>query len=208
MKAGGTVAWIAALLLIASAWSTAARAQSVTPVAKLDLSQFTAPWYELARLPNRREKACVGDNLVLYGLRDKKNTFQLVISCLIKNENWNYWDVSGKLAPDGSGRLKLVRFFIFRTDYWVIAADPSMAWIVVGTPNHRSLEILSKTPTLAPEAMDQIKAQVSAQGFNIDKLIYVTRHGTAMNPDIAQQSAATTTHEPATQPAAAQMLQQ
>lgn len=178
------------VLVIAVACPKFAFAQSAKPVARLDLAQFTTPWYEMARLPNRREKQCVGDDLVLYGLRDKKNTFQVVISCLVKGANWNYWDLPGKLDPAGSGRLKLVRLFIFHTNYWVVAADPSMAWLVVGTPNHKSLAILSKTPTLAPAVMDRIKAQADAQGFNTGKLIYVTRHGTAMNPDTAQQPAA------------------
>ena len=180
------------MLAAVSAGPLAARAQSAAAVPKLDVDQFTASWYEMARLPDRREKQCVDDDLVLYGLRDKKDTFEVVISCLTKGDNWSYWNISGKLNPTGSGQLKLVRFFFLRTNYWVIAADPNMAWIVVGTPNHRSLEILSKTATLAPDVMDTIKAQIGSQGFNASKLVYVRQHGTQMNPDTGQKAAETT----------------
>lgn len=173
-------ATMASLLAVAG---TPLRAQTVTPVPKLNLAGFTQPWYEIERLPNRREKGCVGDNLILYGLNDKKNTFQYALSCLIKNNNWNYWDQSGKLGPQGGGRLSIVHLWIFHFKYWVIAADPDMRWMLVGTPNHKTLWLLSRTPTVSGQTLATMEEQARTQGFQTAKLLKVPQHGSTMNPD-------------------------
>lgn len=154
----------------------AAAAQSPTPVPKLNLNQFTSAWYEQARLPDKREKPCVSDNAVLYSLGDKKNTFQIVISCLVKNANWQSWNSNGKLDPSGSGRLKLKWIWPFTKPYWVIATAPDMQWIAVGTPNRKSLWLLSRTQTASPEVISEMRSRASAEGYDLAKLITVVQH--------------------------------
>ena len=49
--------------------SSAAFAQRAAPVPHLDISQFTGTWYQIARLPDKPEKKCVSDGMVLYAPR-------------------------------------------------------------------------------------------------------------------------------------------
>lgn len=154
----------------------AAGAQSVIAIPKLNLDQFTVPWYEQARLPDKREKPCVSDTLVLYSLGDKKSTFQGVISCLIKNGNWQSWNQNGKLDPAGTGRLKTKGIWPFTHPYWVIAAGPDMKWMVVGTPNHKSLWLLSRERQAAADIAAEMRSRAAAQGYDVSKLITVIQH--------------------------------
>jgi len=167
---------LATSLILAAA--PAAQGQRATAVAKLDVDQFRSGWYEIARYPARREKTCVSDGRVLYSLGDKKNTFQMVTSCQIKNGNWDWWNKDGKLDGKGSGRLR-VRWLIWPLTkaYWVVAAAPDYSWMLVGTPNHRSLWVLSKTPQLSEELFGQAKAQAAAQGFDTAKLVPIKQQG-------------------------------
>jgi apolipoprotein D and lipocalin family protein len=171
-----TKALTGAALLAALAIPHPASAQAVAAVPRLDLTNFMASWYEVAGFPVKAQKHCLSNLLVLYALGDKQNSFQVVTSCQIKDDNPDYWNASGKLDPTGSGRLRLRRFLIFHTGYWVIATGPSYEWALVGNPNHKSLWVLSKTATVAPAVFTQIKAAASAAGFNTAKLVQLPQH--------------------------------
>jgi apolipoprotein D and lipocalin family protein len=165
---------LSALAILFALWAAVpAPGQTPAAVAKLDLNQFIGTWYVIERLPIHREKLCLGDEMVLYALGDKHDTFQVVTSCALKGDNSNFWNEKGKLDPAGSGALKLRRFLILHSKYWVFANAPDYAWMVVGTPNHKSLWILSKATTLAPDALSAAAAQASTAGFDPAKLVKI-----------------------------------
>ena len=148
-----------------------AHAQKAVAVAKLDRAAMMQTWHEVARYPNRREKQCSANEQVLYALGDKKNSFNVVTECLIKPGEHNWWDDTGKLDDEGSGRLGIRFWLIFHHKYWVLAQEPE--WMIVGTPNHKSLWLLSHTRTPSPETVDAMKAKAVSQGFNLKKLVTI-----------------------------------
>src|ERR1700736_3276298 len=106
------------LTLLFSAGLTAI-GQTVTPVPKLDLDRTMGTWYELARFPVKREKPCVSDELVLYARGDKRNSFQIVTSCRIKdNDNTDSWNANGRMPNSGDGALKVRTIWPFSAKYW------------------------------------------------------------------------------------------
>ncbi len=144
---------------------------AVTAVPKLDLNRYMGTWYEIARLPSKTERRCVKDVQVLYALADKKGNFQLGTTCRLKNGTPDDYDNTGKIDKAGDGKLKLRRLYPFTSPYWVLATGPAYDWALIGTPKRKSLWILSRTPTLDPEILAQIKASAVAQGFDLAKLI-------------------------------------
>lgn len=153
-----------------------AAAQTVTAVPSLDLNRYMGPWYEIARFPVKREKHCLGDEMVLYALGDKRNSFQVVTSCQIKDGNSDYWNDRGKSSKSGDGTLKLSRIWPLTTKYWVLATGQAYEWALVGSPNHKTLWVLSRSTTLKPEVLAEIEAKAAAQGFNTTKLIKISQH--------------------------------
>ena len=152
-----------------------ASAQTVTAVPRFDLNKYMGTWYEVARLPNKTEKKCVRDVKVLYALGDKKGTFQMGTSCDLKDGTPDDYDGTGKIDKQGDGRLKLSRLVIFSTPYWVLATGPNDEWALVGSPKHKTLWILSRSSTLDPAVLTQVKSTATAQGFDLSKLITVVQ---------------------------------
>jgi lipocalin len=50
---------------------------------------------------------------------------------------------------------------------------------MVGSPNHKSLWVLAKSVSLAPDVLDGIKAQAAAQGFDPAKLVLIPQKNAA-----------------------------
>ena len=172
-------------------------AQSVPAVPKLDLNRYMGVWYEVARYPVKQEKNCASDGRILYALGDKKNSFQLGTFCEQKNGTPGSWGSSGKMGKTGDGRLKLSRLFILHSKYYVMATGSDYDWALVGTPNHKSLWILSRTATLPAETLTQIESTASGAGFKTDKLVHVEQHPTISATNIGTGATTTTTAQPA-----------
>jgi apolipoprotein D and lipocalin family protein len=164
---------VPALLLLAFLLPAASRAaaQNAVAVPTLDANRFIGPWQVIARYPIRRQKQCLGDEVAIFDFGDKKNSFLRVISCHIKDANSLSWNDAGKL--DGTGKLRLNWIWPFKTKYWVLAADPGYNWLLMGTPNHKSLWILSKTTTLPPDTLAELEYKAAAQGFSRAKLVQI-----------------------------------
>lgn len=175
MRRWGASAVVLAGMMISGA--QAARAQTVTPVPKLDLNRYTGVWYEITRFPPKAEKKCLNDGMVLYALGEKPGHLQMSTTCQLENGSPDSWGNTGKMDKAGDGRLKLGRFWPFTHKYWVLAAGTGYEWALVGTPNHKSLWVLSRTRTLSSDVLSSIEAQARAQGFNTDKLVPMPQQG-------------------------------
>ena len=170
-----TQAVLLGLTVVLVTGSQMLRAQTPTPVPKLDDNQMRATWYEIARLPNKREKSCIGDAFELIARGDSPNSLTWVASCKTKTAYINVHNTTArpqdKKNPN-DGRLKIITIWPFTAKYWVLAVDPKLAWFLIGTPNHKNLWIYAKSPTLAPEVLTQIEAQATAEGYPSSKLVF------------------------------------
>jgi apolipoprotein D and lipocalin family protein len=150
-----------------------APAQSATPIPKLNPKQLIGTYYVIARLPIKRQKHCLSNELVLYTLGDKKNSVQIVTTCQIKQDDTDSWESSGRFAKSGDGRIGIPYYFFFAKKYWIIGLAPDATWAIAGTPNHKSLWLLSGTPTLPAATLAQLKSTAAAQGYDTAKLITI-----------------------------------
>ncbi len=158
----------------ALAFPLSALAQSATPAPHLDLTRLAGVWFELAHLPNKAQKQCVHDATTLYALGDKPGRIQVVKACVLADGTSDARNSSGRTADKSSdGKLKVPYYFFFSKKYWVLAVDPDYQWAIVGTPNHKSLWLLSKSLNPAPTLLPDLEARAAAQGFNTAKLIHL-----------------------------------
>jgi apolipoprotein D and lipocalin family protein len=157
-------------LLLSAVQTTAAQSPSAVP--NLDLNRYMGIWYEVGRLPNKHEKQCVSDAIVLFALADKPHRFQVVNSCVGRDGHSNIRNANGKPADKtGDGKLKVSYTWPFSAKYWVLAVDPAYEWVLVGSPNHKLLWILSRTATLESQVLANIEAKATAEGFATSKII-------------------------------------
>jgi apolipoprotein D and lipocalin family protein len=163
-----------ALALIATAL-TIARAQTISPVSAVtafNADRIRGTWYEIARYPYNKEKHCVSDARELIAPDYKPTQLLLVDACVTKagdTEARNLTAVAKKKST--GGEFKVRTFWPFWRKYWILALSPDYSWTMLGSPDHKTLWIFSKSPTLAPDLLAEIEAKAAAEGFPANRLV-------------------------------------
>ncbi|WP_411833952.1 lipocalin family protein [Pseudoxanthomonas mexicana] len=165
------------LLLLASLPLLATAAEPVRPVPALDLARYAGTWHEIAHLPMRFQKQCVGDITATYaarsdGLIDVRN------ACRNKRGEMESAQGVARPVPGRPGELE-VRFAprwlsflpMVWADYWVIDLDPDYRWAVVGEPDRDYLWILSREPSMDRALFERLKARATAMGYDLQPLV-------------------------------------
>lgn len=175
-------ALICALLIVSvstvNAYQTSFKKDDVTTVPSVDLKRYAGKWYEVAKLPNKFQKQCVGNTTAEYVLKPDGNV-EVINRCLKKNGQ--YTDAKGKAKiVDKQSNAKLeVRFapaalsFIPQAwgDYWIIDLAPNYQYAVVGNPNRKFLWILSRSPEMNDTTYQGILRKIEKMGYDPNKLV-------------------------------------
>lgn len=144
----------------------------VQVVDSLDLSRYAGKWYEIARFPNRFQRACAGDTTATYTLRPD-GRIDVFNQCRQADGKVRSAQAVAKRAGDKepASKLKVTFFWPFQANYWVIALDPDYRWAVVGEPERKYLWILSRTPRIDDREYAKIVSLIEKQGYQTQKLI-------------------------------------
>lgn len=143
----------------------------------VDLSRYTGTWYELARLPVWFQRHCV----------DSKSTYTMLGEGRIGMKN-ECLTASGKIetmegvarAVDSSGaKLEVVfenwfsRLFgsSRQGNYWILYLDEDYRTAIVGTPDHRYLWILSRSPYVDDSTYQGLVHRAQGLGYSVGQLI-------------------------------------
>jgi len=170
--------WLLAVLVVAAS----PQSDQVRTVDAVDLDRYLGDWFEIARFPNRFQRACTGDVRATYTRRpdgrvDVLNQCRATDGHVIEAQG-----VARVVDARTSAKLK-VRFapavlsflpFVWG-DYWIVGLAADYAWAVVGSPDRAYLWILARTPTLETARLDAARAAARANGFDTNRLV-MTRH--------------------------------
>ncbi|TXD34318.1 hypothetical protein FRC96_14045 [Lujinxingia vulgaris] len=169
------VASLSVVALGALAWagcaSTGGSGSSVKVVDELEIERYLGTWYELASVPLRAQRDCVGTTAT-YSLRDDGD-IRVYNRCLKGGFDGKVSDITGRAwVDDGRDPAKLnVRFFWpFKSPYWVVALDADYRWAAVSGPDQENLWILSRTPCMNAQTFAQIYEDLDRRGFPVDAL--------------------------------------
>ena len=176
--AGGAL-MLSACTTLTPSRSTAAVPQSVN---QLDLNRYVGTWYEIARLPMYFQRNCASDVTATYSLNPSGSikvdnrcnkadgsTIQSIGEATKANETGSELKVT--FLPEGLRWLPLTK-----ADYWVLALDDTYQHALVGTPNHKYLWVLSRTPSMDEAAYQSLLSTAKNQGYDIDKLQRTMHH--------------------------------
>ena len=160
-------------LIVAAGLAATGQAQTVTPVAQLDLTRFLGQWYQIARLPDKAEKKCSANVFTLYAASDKKLRFSDVRSCMVRPGDNDIANEDGRQDKTGDGKLSVKHLVIFHQKRWVLAIAPDYTWALMGDPKHKTLWLLSRSATMDDAVLADLKSRAGAQGFDVSKLLMV-----------------------------------
>ncbi|MBD3316176.1 MAG: hypothetical protein GF344_10340 [Chitinivibrionales bacterium] len=168
-----TIAGIFATFLLTSSGSLFHARGDILVSKHIDYSRLAGTWYEIARLPNKREE----------GLVNITTTFNLVGSDKIEIVNRGY---------QGSGRGKPVTFRltarlpdphepasltvrycgIFRFTYNVLELDTAgYQYAMVSGDSRNDLWLFSRTPVMDEDVYERLVNSAKADGYDVSKLI-------------------------------------
>lgn len=148
-------------------------------VADFDIGRYMGTWYEIARLPNSFQNACIGDVTATYTLLDD-GRIEVVNRCRKKDGGISYAKGRARRASDTGPSTKLkVRFapaflsflpFVWG-NYWIIDLAPDYSYAVVGEPERKYFWILSRTPTMDEEVFQSLVIRATNQGYDLTTLV-------------------------------------
>lgn len=145
---------------------------AVQTVPHVDLQRYAGMWYEIANYPQFYQRKCARDTTAHYMPRSDSR-IEVLNRCRTKDGGAEEADGEGTVVPDsGNAKLKVSFFWPFKGDYWIIGLDPDYRWTVVGTPDRKSLWVLSRTPQLTRDKLDLALAAARQQGFDLKPLEY------------------------------------
>lgn len=158
------------------------------PVEAVNLQRYAGMWYEIARVPIRQQRKCVGDTTALYTpLSD--GTMAVRNRC--RTQAGRFLQADGEArAVDGSSARLQVRFApgwlswlsAVWGDYWVIALDPGYQWAMVGSGKADTLWILSRTPTMDPRLREELVAKAARMGYPVQRLVLTPQQAGGVHP--------------------------
>jgi apolipoprotein D and lipocalin family protein len=137
----------------------------------VDLSRYVGIWYEIATIPQRFQKDCVGVTAT-YTLRDD-GTIGVVNKCRKKTLDGKLKSVRGKawvVDKKTNAKLKVRFFWPFRGDYWIIELDADYQYAVVGHPNRNYLWILSRSPQIEESLYQDLLKRIAQKGYDVSRL--------------------------------------
>ncbi len=180
---------LAAAVALAVAAALPAETAPVTAVPQLDLDRYMGEWYEIARLPNGREEACARDVVHRYQRRSE-TAVGVTSTCRRSDGEEERVDVIARVRdPASHSRLEIRHApsalgwlpFVWE-DYWVLDIAPDYDTALVGDPDHVSLWILSRKPSMDRARYVALVSKAAAFGFDTQKLIQVPQNVPSASP--------------------------
>ncbi len=157
------------LAALAPLW-LALTAAAPEPARPIELQKYNGRWYEVARLHNKIEEACVNAQVTYTPADD--GGFNVVDACIhAKGAPKLYHPMMKVLDPGTNAKFRLTFFpFVFK-DYWVLDYAPDNGWVVLGEPTGKYLWLFSRTPDLQAHKAALV-ARAKSLGYDTSKLIY------------------------------------
>lgn len=137
----------------------------------VDLSKYVGTWYEIATIPQRFQKDCVGVTATYTLREDGKIT--VVNKCRKKTLDGELKSVTGKawvVDKKTNAKLKVQFFWPFRGDYWIIELDPDYQYAVVGHPGRNYLWILSRSPQMEESLYQNLLQRIANKGYDLSRI--------------------------------------
>jgi apolipoprotein D and lipocalin family protein len=166
--------WMIILIFVFAAGAAVKAAAETRPlevVPRVDIGRYLGTWYEIATIPQRFQKGCVGVS-AHYSLRED-GAIDVFNVCRKGTLDGKEKSIRGKawiVDRTTNAKLKVRFFWPFTGAYWVIELDEDYQWAVVGHPDRTYYWILSRTPQMDAGLYDELIRRAAAKGYDVSKI--------------------------------------
>lgn len=152
-------------------------AEALRVVPDVDYQRYAGTWYEIARLPNRFQRACISDVTATY---EPRPDGRIAVTNRCRQSDGDIRQAKGvarridgqppsvlevRFAPSFLSFLPMVW-----GDYHIIELGADYDYAVVGTPNRSYLWVLARRPDVDPDLYRRLLGRVREQGFDVSAL--------------------------------------
>jgi apolipoprotein D and lipocalin family protein len=150
--------------------------RGITVVDNFALDRYLGKWYEIARIDNWFERG-IDQATASYTLADDGSVKVVNSGYKVKKREWKTIEGRAVFIDDTrKGALKVSFFGPFYASYNVIALDTqNYSWAVVCGRSRSYLWILSRTPVMERELLDELVQNAGAKGFDTTKIHRVSQ---------------------------------
>ena len=137
----------------------------------VDLKKYIGLWYEIAKIPNRFQKDCKRNTTAIYSIMED-GKIKVVNSCMESDGSTDIAEGVARVVDTTSNAklevsfVKLLGLNLFWGDYWIFGLGNDYEYALVGSPDRKYGWILSRTPSLPQEKIDQISNQLKLNGYD------------------------------------------
>jgi lipocalin len=142
-----------------------------TTVGVIDLRRYMGRWYEIARYDHSFERnleCCEAYYTLLPNGR-----ITVTNSGVSKKSGKRKISIGKAKLGRVAGQLRVSFFWIFYSDYNILALGDDYEWALVGSRSPKYLWILSRTPHISKETKSTILNIARSRGYDIEDLIWV-----------------------------------
>jgi apolipoprotein D and lipocalin family protein len=160
------------------ATTAAANKKPLETVPHVDLQRYLGTWYEIATIPQRFQKGCVGVTAE-YSLRGNGD-IQVVNTCVKGTLDGEVRRARGKarvVDRTTNAKLKVSFFWPFWGAYWIIGLDTDYQWAIVGHPNRNYLWILSRSTQMNEPLYGELLQLIADKGYDLTKIKWTFQPG-------------------------------
>lgn len=147
--------------------------KGVSPVQGFETARYLGTWYEVARLDHSFERG-LDNTSAVYSPREDGGID--VVNRGYDRGAGKWKEAQGRayfIAGTSTGRLKVAFFRPFYGAYNIIRLDrENYSWSLVCGPTRDYLWILSRTPVLDRQVLDELVEYARSAGFPASSLIY------------------------------------
>jgi apolipoprotein D and lipocalin family protein len=154
----------------------------------VDLQRYSGVWYEIARLPERREKQCASDVTANYRVRPDGSLHVLNLCRQADGRIRRAIGHARVVDPQSNARLKvsyapqlLDPIPLVWSDCYIIEVASDYSTAIIGTPDRAHLWLLARSPVVSDSVKSSFIAKALVQGFDTSRLIF-TRHSPQRAP--------------------------
>ena len=166
------VCFLGCFLFLGTSCQTKNKIMDLTTVKELEIEKYLGTWYEIARFDHKFERNLQGVTAT-YSMRED-GKIKVINQGFENSLNGKMSRAEGKAKlTDEPGKLKVSFFWIFYGDYFVLELEENYQWVLVGSSSDKYLWILSRTPKLEQDVINQILEKAKERGYDTSKLIWV-----------------------------------
>jgi len=151
-----------------------AQSVPISTVNSVDLERYSGKWYEISKIPNSFQDHCEKNTTANYEIDDEGDII-VTNACVDFQDELVESEGLAKIVDNETNSKLEVSFVsilgwnVFWGDYWILGLDENYRFAVIGTPSRKYGWILSRTPQMAEDDLEECYQILENNGYKRNK---------------------------------------